>query len=262
MDTTNVETIPLKELNLDLIQPCTETFANLEQGGSKIVIIGKPGTGKTTLIADLLYSKKHIFPVGIAMSGTEDSNGFYRRIFPSLFVYNTYSKTVIENFVKRQKLAKSYLSNPWGVIIIDDCTDEPAIFRDPLQVGMYKRGRHWKMWYILSLQYGMDIRPNIRTNIDGIFILREPNLRNRRVMYENYTSIIPDFTLFCQILDQITDDFTALYIHNATRVNDWKECVFWYKARKIPDSFKFGCSDFWEFHEARFEPSYVDPIMV
>ena len=50
----------IKELDLNIIAPSTNTFNDLEQGGSKIVIIGKPGTGKTTLIASLLYNKKHM----------------------------------------------------------------------------------------------------------------------------------------------------------------------------------------------------------
>lgn len=219
-------------------------------------------TGKTTLIASLLYAKKHIFPVGMAMSGTEDSNHFYRSVMPSSFVFNNYEEKQVENFIKRQKIAREYLDYPWAVIILDDCTDDPAIFRKPLQNGMYKRGRHWKMWYILSLQYGMDVRPVIRTNVDGIFILREPNMRNRRVMYENYASIIPDFKLFCTILDQITDDYTALYIHNATKTNDWKDCVFWYKAKPVPSTFKFGCPEYWQHHEERYNPEYTDPVIV
>ena len=108
----------------------------------------------------------------------------------------------------------------------------------------------------------MDVRPVIRTNVDGVFILREPNLRNRKVMYENYAGIIPDFSLFCTILDQITDDYTALYIHNATKTNDWKDCVFWYKAKPIPKDFKFGSPTFWDHHWQRYNPEYVDPITV
>ena len=219
-------------------------------------------TGKTTLISSLLYSKKHIYPVAMAMSGTEDSNHFYRQIFPSTFVFNNYDEEQVTKFVKRQKLAKQHLENPWAVLILDDCTDDPSIFKKPLQQGLYKRGRHWKMLYILSLQYGMDVRPVIRTNVDGVFILREPNLRNRKVMYENYGGIIPDFKLFCDILDQITDDYTALYIHNATRSNNWKECVFWYKAKPIPSDFRFGSDDYWNFHFARYNPEYIDPVIV
>lgn len=219
-------------------------------------------THNTTLIASLLYAKKHIIPIAMAMSGTEDSNHFYRSIFPSTFVYNTYDEEKVEDFIKRQKISKQHIENPWAVMILDDCTDEPALFRKPLQQGLYKRGRHWKMLYILSLQYGMDVRPVIRTNVDGVFILREPNLRNRKVMYENYAGIIPDFHLFCQILDQITDDYTALYIHNMTKTNNWKDCVFWYKARPIPDDFKFGCDEYWDFHYDRYDPEYTDPVTV
>jgi len=252
----------VKELNPDIIRPSTESFKNIELGGTKLVVIGKPGTGKSTLIASLLYAKKHVIPVGMVQSGTEDSNGFYKRIFPSSFVFNKYDPKQVGNFIRRQKLSRQHLENPWAVIIIDDCTDDPRILNKPLQQSMYKYGRHWAMLYILSLQYGMDVRPVIRTNIDGVFLLREPNLRNRKVMYENFAGIIPDFKLFCDLLDALTDDFTALYIHNATKTNDWRECVFWYKATKVPDDFRFGCKEFWDFHYDRYNPEYVDPIDV
>jgi hypothetical protein len=218
-------------------------------------------TGKTTLITSILYEKKHIFPVGMVMSGTEDSNGFYRKVFPSSFVYNKYNEDTITNFIRRQKIAKVHLSNPWAVILLDDCTDDPSLFKKPLQASMYKNGRHWKMLYILSLQYCMDVRPAIRTNIDGTFILREPNLKNRKALYENYAGIIPDFHLFCELLDTLTNDYTALYIHNASTSNNWQECIYYYRAGAVPDNFKFGSPEFWEFHHSRYNNDYTDPVI-
>ena len=50
-----------------------------------------------------LYAKKHIFPVGLVISGTEDSNGHYKKIFPDTFVYGKYNEEVVQNFIKRQK---------------------------------------------------------------------------------------------------------------------------------------------------------------
>ncbi len=258
----SVETIRIKELNLEMISPNTINYKNPKQGGSKIVVIGKPATGKSFLINSIIYAKKHIIPVGMVASGTEDSNHSYSKIFPSTFVFNGYDEKQVEKFVQRQKLAKEHIENPWAFIILDDCTDDPSIFRRPLQNGMYKRGRWFWMLYIVSLQYSMDIRPNIRTNIDGTFILREPNLRNRKNMYENYASIIPDFKLFCDLMDQITDDYTALYIHNMSKTNNWQECVFWYKPKPIPENFKFGCETFWKHHNQRYNPDYKDPITV
>ena len=217
-------------------------------------------TGKSTLIASILYAKKHIFPVAVAFSGSEDSNGFYRKILPSTFVFNEYNEDQIKSFIRRQKIAKQHLPNPWAVILLDDCTDDSRVFNTPLQQGMFKRGRHWSMLYIVSLQYAMDVKPVIRTNTDGVFILREPILKNRRSLWENYASVVPDFNLFCQLLDQLTDDFCCLYISNQSKSNDWKDCVFWYKAPKIPEDWKFGCPEYMQFHEDRFNQDYVDPF--
>ena len=261
MVATSPQVLRIKELNLDMIQPNSKTYVDKEQGGSKIVVIGKPGTGKSTLIASLLYAKKDIFPVGIVMSGTEDSNGFYRKVFPSTFVFNKYEEEKLRECIKRQKIAKQHLENPWAVCLIDDCTDDPRIFNKPLQQGIFKRGRHWKMLYILSLQYCMDVKPVIRTNVDGTFILREPNLKNRKSLWENYAGIIPDFKMFCDIMDQLTTDYTALYIHNATRSNRLEDCIFYYKATPVPDGFKFGCPELWQFHFDRYNPAYVDPLI-
>ena len=40
---TSVENIEIKELNLDIIQPNMQTYKSPEQGGMKIVVVGKPG---------------------------------------------------------------------------------------------------------------------------------------------------------------------------------------------------------------------------
>ena len=218
-------------------------------------------TGKTTLITSLLYEKRDIFPVAMIMSGTEDSNGHYKKIIPSTFVYNKLEEKKIEDFVVRQKIAKKHITNPWGILLLDDCTDDPKLFNKPLFQGMYKNGRHWKLLFILSLQYCMDIKPVIRTNVDGVFILRETNLRNRKSLWENYAGVIPDFGMFCQIMDQLTSDYTSLYIHNATISNKLEDCLFWYRAKKVPENFRLGSKDFWKFHKARFNDSYNDPYV-
>jgi hypothetical protein len=217
-------------------------------------------TGKSTLIKSLLYAKKHIFPVGIAMNGTEDTNHMYKSFMPSTFVFNEYREDKIEDLIKRQKIAMQHLPNPWAVLIVDDCTEDTTIFNKPLQVGLYKKGRHWSLMYILALQYAMDVRANIRTSIDGVFILREPLLKNRRTLYENYASVVPDFEMFCALMDQLTDNYSAMYIHNFTTSNNWQDCVFWYKAKPPPEDWKFGCPEYWEFHESRYNEEYTEPV--
>jgi len=216
-------------------------------------------TGKSTLIASLIYAKKHIIPVGVFMNGSEDLNHFYKGFVPSSFVFNDYDPERVAELVRRQKIAKEYLPNPWAVLLLDDCTDDPKIFSTPLQQGLFKRGRQMKLWYILSLQYAMDVKPVIRTNVDGVFILREPILKNRRALWENYASIIPDFDIFCELMDQVTGDHTALYIHQMTQTNTWTDCVFWYRApEQLPKGFMFGSEDYKMFDKARLNTEYTE----
>lgn len=219
-------------------------------------------THNTTLITSLLYEKRGVFPSALIMSGTEDSNGHYKKIVPSTFVFNKLNEKKIEEFITRQKIAKRHLGNPWSVLLLDDCTDDPKIFNKPLFQGIFKNGRHWKSLFLISLQYCMDIKPVIRTNVDGVFILRETNIRNRKSLWENYAGIIPDFTMFCAILDAITDNYTALYIHNQVQSNKLEDCVFWYKAKPVPQNFRLGSKDFWKFHYTRYDPNYSDPFLV
>jgi hypothetical protein len=267
----NEDAVPLEFLwtGVSAVYPITLSLASEDDdffgfeldGNGRFCLGDGTVTHNTTLITSLLYEKRHIFPVALIMSGTEDSNGHYKRIVPSSFVFNKLNEKKIEDFVIRQKAAKKHIANPWAVLLLDDCTDDPKLFNKSLFQGLYKNGRHWKMWFILSLQYCMDIKPVIRTNVDGVFILRESNLRNRKSLWENYAGVVPDFSMFCSIMDQITDNYTALYIHNATTSNTLEDCLFWYKAKEVPKEFRFGSRDLWKFHYNRYDSRYSDPFV-
>jgi hypothetical protein len=259
-DDSEEKTLYLKEFNLDSMPP---TDIN-DKNGVKIVVIGKPGTGKSTIIADIIASKSHIIPVAQVFSGTEDSNHFYSEKIPSVCIFNKLDMTAIEQFVVRQKIAKQYLEVPWAMQIIDDCTDNPRIFKEPVFQSYYKNGRHWKMLHILSLQYSMDIPPAIRTNIDYTFILRESNVSNREKLHKNYASCIDSLSEFNQIMDAVTEDYTALVICNRVQSNKIEDCVFWYKAdpNRLPRNWKFGHQTFWEHNNDRLDPNYRDPFVI
>jgi hypothetical protein len=78
-------------------------FNPASMGDDKVcVFIGKRGTGKSTLVTDILYHKKHL-PAGVVMSATEEGNHWYQQFIPDLFIYGEYDKDIIERVIDRQR---------------------------------------------------------------------------------------------------------------------------------------------------------------
>jgi len=255
---SNDTTLYINELDINTLKP---EHSKDYKNGCKLVIIGAPGTGKSTIIKSIIYAKKHILSIGQVFSGTEDSNGFFGEFFPESFIYSgldTSDMSPLDNFKKRQKIARQYIEptggHSWALQVIDDCTYDTSFLKKPIVKEYYKNGRHWAMLHILSLQYCLDIKPDIRVNINGVFILRESRLDIRKKLYENYGGCIPSFDMFCQIMDALTTDYTALYINNMSTSNKIEDTVFYYKANPnaIPKDWKFGCKEFWQFHNERY----------
>ena len=119
------------------------------------------------------------------------------------------------------------------------------MIRDPNIRGIFMNGRHWRVTFMLTMQYCMDLPPDLRTNIDYVFILREPYIANRKRIYENYAGMFPTFESFCQVMDQCTENYECLVINNNVKSNKLHDQIFWYKAEKHGD-FKLGSKEFWQ----------------
>jgi len=243
------EIISIAEFDPNIIKPCTNDPA---EDGSKIIIIGKPGSGKSYLLDSLIYSKRHIFPAAIVVSGTEDSNNFFSRRVSPLFIYSSLDLSIIQNVIKRQRLVMKLITDPWLMLILDDCMDDPKYFRSTVFAALFKNSRHWRMNTYLAMQYAVDIPPSSRTCVDYCFIFREPSHRNRKILYENYASIIPSFEIFNAIMDQITGDYTCLVINNRSTSNDYRDCIYYYKAPAVPD-YRIGSDDYYKFASKRLQ---------
>jgi len=252
--------IEISELSFEQINPSTKNYTS-DVGGSKIVMIGKPGTGKSTLMKALMMSKNFI-PTCVVVSGSENTNKFYEKLVPGSFIYNEYKPEIVQNFLNRQILSiKMRVTNPWAMLILDDCMADPSIFKSEIQRKIFKNGRHFKMLYLVAMQYALDIPPDIRSAVDGVFLFRETNEATLKKLWLNYASIVPTFDLFTQLMRQVTGDYTAMFINNAVQTNEWEECVFFIKAKNVDENFKFGCEEMWKFHEARFNTDYEKNIL-
>lgn len=243
-------TLNLKKFDMKRI-----TFLKNENKGPVVVLIGRRDTGKSFLVRDLLYHHVDI-PIGTVISGTEAGNGFYACHVPKLFIHDEYNTGIIENVLKRQKAVikqvnkqietyKKSSIDARAFVILDDCLYDNGWARDKMMRLLFMNGRHWKVMLIITMQYPLGIPPTLRTNIDYVFILREPYIANRKRIYENYAGMFPTFESFCQVMDQCTENYECLVIDNNVKSNQLQEQIFWYRAENRKD-FKLGSKEFWE----------------
>ena len=114
--------------------------------------------------------------------------------------------------------------------------------------SVFMNGRHYKLLFLLTMQFALGIPPNLRTNIDYVFILRENYVSNRKRLYEHYAGMFPSFETFCQVMDQCTENYECLVINNNAKSNKLTDQVFWYKAEPH-DDFRICSQQAWEFSE-------------
>ena len=218
------------------------------------IFIGRRRTGKSTLVKDLLFHHQNM-PLGTVISGTEESNGFFKKMIPPIFIHGEYNAVILANFVKRQKLVMQKIMqeqdagrvsklDPRSFLILDDCMYDDSWTHDKNIRYLFMNGRWLKVFFLITMQFPLGIQPSLRTNVDYVFILREPYLSNRKRIFENYGSAFPSFEFFCQIMDQCTQNYECLVINNNTQSNKLEDAIFWYKAEMHAD-FKIGAPEFW-----------------
>ena len=235
---------------------------NMIKDDSVVVMIGKRNTGKSFLTKDLLFHHQDL-PAGTVISPTEHANKFYSNIVPPIFIHSEYEPKITNEFMKRQKTLKKRIMggekdiDGRAFLIMDDCLYDNDWKKDKVIREIFMNGRHFNIFFLLLLQYAIGIPPNLRTNIDWVFILRENNWQNRKKLYECYAGMFHTFEMFCQTMDACTENFECLVIHNGSKSNKIEDQVFWYKAENHSE-FQVCCPEAWAFSQENYNPDQDD----
>ena len=231
------------------------------------VFIAKKNCGKSTLIKDIMYHQRKI-PMGVVMSGTEESNEHYKEFVPDTFIYGEYRQDVIQKIMDNQsktikKMSKEQredFKDPTNsvYVIMDDCMFDNRWTRQATMRELFMNGRHKRIFFMLAMQYCMDLPPALRSNIDYLFVLKENIIQNRQKIYKNFFGIFPTFEAFDQVLTSCTENYECLVLDNSSTSSKIEDVVFWYKA-KPGRTFKVGSSAVWEHHKRNYNPKHDTP---
>lgn len=234
---------------------------------STILLLGRRRSGKSILVRDIIFNHREI-PLGLVFSGTEEANPFFGEFIPDCFIHSQYDPQLVQNLIANQaKKVKHARTNGFSdtsgkhdknrsFLILDDMLAEADSWKKEQTIKeLFFNGRHYNIFFILTMQYPLGIPPALRTNIDYVFIFNEPSLKNRKKIYDDYAGMIPSFDHFCNILDSCTQDHECLAIKLSGKSTDLRDQVFWYKA-SLHDSFRAGHNSIWKYHETHYNNKY------
>lgn len=249
------DSLPIREFRLESMCP-----------NPAICMIAKRGSGKSWLVRDIMNHFRKI-PCGMVISKTEKMNPFYKEFFPDSYIYYEYDTDVVGKFLNRQdmilekareKAKKGKKVDPRAFLIMDDCLADGNLWKKDKNIQeIFFNGRHYKLMYILTMQYPLGIGPDLRLNFDYVFLLADDNFMNTKKLYEQYAGMFPDVNTFRQVFNQLTKDYGCMVIANRGGKRDTiLDKIFYYKAKNPTFHDDIGCRQFKEYHKNNYDKEW------
>jgi hypothetical protein len=231
-----------------------------------IVMIAKRASGKSYICRAILKHFKDI-PVGIIIAPTEKMANppFYSEFIPETYIHYEYKSEIIEKLLYRQdmmiekqkdKEKEGKFVDPRAFILMDDCLSKKGSWmKDQPIMELLFNGRHYRLMYMLTMQFPLGITPELRCNFDYIFLLSEDFYSNLKRLYDHYAGMFPTFDSFRQVFRELTANFGAMVIVNRGARSSFLEKIYWYRANDEKVGL-IGCKQFVNHHSQNFNEDW------
>jgi hypothetical protein len=230
-----------------------------------VAMIAKRGSGKSFAIRSIMNSYRDI-PGGIIISKTEKMSPFFSAFFPDIFIYYQYTTETLNNLLHRQELIKGKNeikqrkgrrvdTRAW--LIMDDCLACKGTWLkdEPIQ-EVFMNGRHYDLFFILTMQYPLGIGPDLRTNFDFVFIFGENFINIQKKIYEHYAGMFQSFDSFRKVFRTCTVNFGCMVINNRTKSDNVEDMVYWWRAPSTDIKKFIGHKSFVTYHYSHYDNNF------
>lgn len=220
-----------------------------------VLVIGGRGSGKTTLVLDILYHKRYL-PFGTCFAGSVGSYREFVKKIPPLFIHKKFDEDVLRNFMTRmekmvRKCGELGVGPVNAFLICDDIGYDKKSWRKEIVREVFMNGRHFKILMIVTLQYCMDLLPELRSNADYIFVFRDEVISNQLKLYEHF-GVFPDKNSFLKAYYCCTQGKKCCVINKKIRSDNITDKFMYYEAPYPAKDFLVGSDLFWNFHDKRY----------
>lgn len=217
--------------------------------GRICLMIGKRGTGKSTLIRDIMYHMKGFIDQPLAMTPTEESVGMFEECMPESCVHTSFNPVVLDRLIHHQRQrGKKKLPQRDVLLVLDDMMFDKKVLKGQGVRDIFMNGRHLKITFINAMQYCMDMGPDLRSQVDYCFALRENIVSNRVKLWKYFFGGFENFEDFCSVFTACTSNNECMVIDNTVKSNNISDMIFWYKANINIGSYILGDRKLWYAH--------------
>ncbi|BCU09355.1 hypothetical protein [Sicyoidochytrium minutum DNA virus] len=217
--------------------------------GSVIVLVGKRGSGKSTVAQDLMSYQRHC-KRGLCIAGTEQANPFWGQYIPECFIHHRFDEELVYQLLRDQNaIFEKYGKHEPTFAIFDDLMYDPGFLKTEAMRMLFMNGRHSKITILVAAQYMMDVPPAMRTNTDYVFIMKENSRVNRMRLYDNYPGVFDSYEDFYSVLKTCTDNYESMVLNTKSLSYNISDNTFFFKA--TPDlRYRMCDKPYWQYSAA------------
>lgn len=194
------------------------------QGCPGILLIGKRAAGKTTLIKEIIKSGC-VDEIAAVVSGGAEFTPEYNDVVGRDCIHKDRAVEVINQVIRLQRECPKKRG-----LVLDCCMHEPGFVRSNAFRGLVMNHQCYQIPYVLAIQFPMILTPDIRNNIDYVFMFKDSNEQNKQQLYRHWGYAFNSYEDFDEAFIKHTSDRGCLVIDLTSRSSKLEDRVFWFNA--------------------------------
>ena len=214
-----------------------------------ILVIGKPGKGKSHLLKMLLHRFRNDYDYCIMHVGSGDTKKEFSAYLVPCFIRGEFDKGTMKNQVDLGELFVELGKDRPSLTITDDLAFDPSFFRFKPVKKVSMNGRHLKNGQVHCVQYVMCVDAKVRGLFHYVFAFGDNVRENINKLYKLFFGMFDTFSDFKRVFDEFTQNKECLVLDATNDTNELEKSVFYYKAPKNIPKFRFGNPIYWNKYE-------------
>ena len=152
----------------------------------RYVFVGRSGGGKTVAMRHVLYEMRGSVDLALCFTPSLAAKHAFRRIVPAAFMRETLDLSTLDKALNMQTALLENKKERSILVVADDCMYDKAIWRSPTIRRVFMQGRHANLGMALSVQYLMDLPPDLRTNCGYVFCTADAVHQNKKRLFNAF----------------------------------------------------------------------------